>query len=121
VLSSTFKHFGFGGYYLKNNPNLDFRSLTNEITQLESKNHSRWDICRGHDVTHVFLLVVKKLIQEESNNKTRKRKNEHISHEYIEESLRKAIRQGDFDNKKLYKEVSHFIANVCHTSSNQSV
>jgi hypothetical protein len=102
------------------NKTLDFRSLNNEVTQLQSEKYSIWDICRGHDVTHVFLLVVKKLIQGENNHKTGTGKSENISHEYIEKSLRKAVRQDDFEHKKLYKEVSNFIANAGHKISNQS-
>jgi hypothetical protein len=64
--------------------------------------------------------VVKKLIQGENNHKTGTGKSENISHEYIEKSLRKAVRQDDFEHKKLYKEVSNFIANAGHKISNQS-
>ncbi len=91
------------------------RQFLEKITELQKSNYCHYQICSGHDVIFIFSLFIKNLcVNEQSQNKK-------ISHEDIEKSLRNAVRQGDFEHKKLYKEVSDFIANVVHTSSNQSV
>jgi hypothetical protein len=83
-------------------PDLDHDKLVTELTSAMSGLHDLRLICRGHDVTEILSIALRKML-------ARKR----VSAKEIEATLRSAFRQAEFGASRLYPElVSWELRNV---------